>query len=175
MEVGNLLPIPKHQFLGDHLGSLRNASIHTHTDKLRSQVEITSSKLINRSICGWSPLENYAVCESCLRSEDDIEQEPARASRHANTTPAYVCSDTAAQKEFEEELCKPLDNCLDYILKFLEGGHAKSHTLPEQTRSRIMSHVKSTLKWKMEGRTQKEIDERVNDLSAMMVQIVNEL
>jgi len=68
-----------------------------------------------------------------------------------------------------------LDTTLDYILRFLEGDHAKSGSLTEQTKDDIMRHVKATLAWKRQARTCHEIEEKIAELNTMMMEIVSNL
>ena len=74
-----------------------------------------------------------------------------------------------------ESNARRLDTTLDYILRFLEGDHAKSGSLTEQIKDDVMHRIKATLAWKRQGRTGHEIEEKVAELNSMMMEIVSKL
>ena len=68
-----------------------------------------------------------------------------------------------------------LDTTLEYVIKFLEGDHAKSSQISGATRSSILSKVKDVLQWKKRPRTEPQISEHVAELNSMMMNKVARL
>ena len=68
---------------------------------------------------------------------------------------------------------KPLDSTLDFVMRSLEGEHAKSKTITEIVRSSILERVKEAMTWKQQLRSQEEIEAKVFEMNAMMSDIVS--
>ena len=68
-----------------------------------------------------------------------------------------------------------LELTLDYMVKFLEGGHAKSKIASDKLRSSILHHVRATMSWKAKPRTQEAVDSKISELNTMMLGIVSSL
>jgi len=99
-------------------------------------------------------------------------QEPAPSP---SAVPDSVCSPRLNVAAVEEAVYEPLDRNLDYILKFLEGHHAKSHAVSSTARDTIMDRVKDTIRWKSSGRSPQEVEGKIKELNAMMISVVSDL
>ena len=83
---------------------------------------------------------------------------------------------TAAKKAPPQlDLCEQLDCTLDYIMKFLEGDHAKSANTFESTRTRILDRVKTTIQWRLQAPSHDEVQGEIACLNSMMSDIVAKL
>ena len=94
--------------------------------------------MIGRQIVHASEAEQPDLagdCGACIKPHGPLEQ----AKR-------------AHDKQIDLEA---LDTTLEFIVKFLEGDHAKSQQLGEIDRARILQHVKEALAWKKCARTQR--------------------
>ena len=75
----------------------------------------------------------------------------------------------------DRPLLQPLDQTLDYIIRFLEGLRAKSSRISGETREFVLKHVKDTLAWKSMPRSQQEVQDRITELNSVMTEIVANL
>ena len=127
------------------------------------------------------------LCSSCI----DAQRPIARGSEHSessDTNPddagnehsdAFRKTETAADAVADSDLdapadavFKPLDVTLDYILKFLEGEHAKSVQVAPATRSTVLRCVKAAVVWKQTPRSSHEVENynrKLNDLMSSVV------
>ncbi len=74
-----------------------------------------------------------------------------------------------------KDALKPLESTLDFILRCLEGEHAKSNKITESVRSSVLAHVRDAIDWKRQIRSQEEVEEKVAELNAMMGGIVSQI
>jgi len=63
---------------------------------------------------------------------------------------------------------QPLDNVLDFVVKFLEGEHPKSSCMASDTRAMILAMVRQSLAWKTENRTADEVRAKVIEINHIM-------
>ena len=75
----------------------------------------------------------------------------------------------------ENHIMDPLENTLDYILRFVEGEHAKSDRLPEHDREQILFCVKATLSWKALPRTEEAVTRKIGELNEMMARTLSKI
>ena len=68
-----------------------------------------------------------------------------------------------------------LDSTFDYMVRFLEGEHAKSGTISQNLRSAILENIRATMVWKDGARTQQEVELKVAELNGRMASIVSSL
>ena len=85
------------------------------------------------------------------------------------------CAGGPAARTCQDAVLQQLDATLDFVLKFLEGEHAKSGLLSKLDRAKVVQQVKLTLAWKLQGRTQLEVEARIQEINAMMSEIVQRL
>ena len=87
------------------------------------------------------------IWQDCLKSYEDPRGEWYVCSLcyEANLVKA-VTEDQGA--EVEQDFTEVVNKTLDYMVRFWEGGHTKSHMISDDTRNAILSAVKSTLEWK---------------------------
>ena len=74
-----------------------------------------------------------------------------------------------------DELFKPLDSTLDFIVKFLEGAHTKSARITPDTHSTVLRFVKAAMEWKQTPRSSQEVENYTNKLNDLMAAIVKQL
>lgn len=75
----------------------------------------------------------------------------------------------------EEDIFKPLDSTLDFIVRFLEGEHTKSEKITQSMRESILKAVRSAMAWRRHDRSQEAVQHKVEELNTMMSRIVNQL
>ena len=113
---------------------------------------------------------DWNLCTACMSL-----QSPAQVS--AIGSAASITEDTEAisHSHVAEQPCVSLDVTLDYIVRFLEGDHAKSRSISQGTRSAVLEHVKDAIAWKAEDHTNEEIQQKAQELNAMMSKVVRNL
>ena len=134
------------------------------------------------------PVEPYSVCPLCAcraqkTSSDSVvggERECSASTQESNVSgaPSIGACNSKANDGLEEEashVFAPLDQCLDYTMQFLEGGHVKSNMISEQVRAEILQKVKATLQWKKEVRSGSDVGAKVHEINDMMMGIVSKL
>ena len=72
----------------------------------------------------------------------------------------------------EGSVFQPLDNVLEFVIKFLEGEHTKSSSLSSGTHALVLDMVKQTLAWKQTERDKDEVHAKVLEINQMMSTIV---
>ena len=114
------------------------------------------------------------------------EDDPARAQTSAAERSSQAAVSTAKDDFIGLELCataeedatdlfKPLDTCLEYMVKFLEGEHAKSEKRPPNIKSHVLKTVRETMAWKSGDRTADQVKQKINQLNEKMSAIVQNL
>lgn len=125
------------------------------------------------------PIEAYRVCTDCAEVRREAGEESVQGISDTETEKEQA-TEEALQEPIQVELSnqrglQPLDATLDYICKFLEGGHAKSDSVTSQIRSEILSKLRATLEWKKHIRTDVEIKAKVEELNGMMMRVVQNM
>jgi len=126
-----------------------------------------------------------SLCDECEQGTTDIERAaspsaevPAMARRSAPIAAPVASTEDIASEVCnigEEDVLKPLNSTLDFILRFLEGEHAKSSKIHQSVRASILEEVKSAIAWKQQTHPKEKVQEKVAELNAMMGDIVRQL
>ena len=67
---------------------------------------------------------------------------------------------------------QPLDDVLNFVVKFLEGEHPKSSSMSPGTRAMVFNMVKQTLAWKQTARKQDEVHAKILEINRIMSTVV---
>ena len=129
------------------------------------------------------PRGNYSLCHECLAQNASFSMAtPEEVAEHGEderncfeTKEAMNAGNGWEGDAPAEDAFKALDVTLDFIVKFLEGAHAKSTTISKDDRSAILQRVQSSLEWKKQWRSKHEVQTMVEDLNVMMTSIVRRI
>ena len=69
----------------------------------------------------------------------------------------------------------PLDVTLEYMVKFLEGDHAKSDQVSKAKRDEVLKHIRATMAWQSGPRSPTEVKAKGEELNNMMMEIVQQV
>ena len=73
------------------------------------------------------------------------------------------------------DVFKPLDSCLEYMVRFLEGEHPKSEKIPPNVKDHVLKTVRDAMAWKLEARTADQVKQKIDQLNKKMLAIVQHL
>ena len=73
------------------------------------------------------------------------------------------------------DVFKPLDSCLEYMVRFLEGEHPKSEKISPNVKDHVLKTVRDAMAWKLEARTADQVKQKIDQLNKKMLAIVQHL
>ena len=104
----------------------------------------------------------YQICDS-------------RSTTSCNHSAYGTASLKPKASQAEEDPCKPLETTLEYMVRFLEGEHTQSGNVSGPQREYILQHIKAAMDWKSRCRSTTEVQAKVEELNAMMIDIMQQL
>ncbi len=73
------------------------------------------------------------------------------------------------------DVFKPLDLCLEYMVRFLEGEHSKSEMMVPNVKDHVLKTVRDAMAWKLQVRTADQVRQKIDQLNENMSAIVQHL
>ena len=140
------------------------------------------------SKCQWATVEQSIPSKPALDSEAQVVIGLGSYESNGNLNQSHS-STSASLDSFPKDLqahspthedqgagipaaFQPLDDVLDFVVKFLEGEHAKSSCMSSDTRAMVLDMVKQTLAWKQMERTEDELHAKVSEINHVMSTVV---